>query len=63
MSGPEQAYLALVIGAMLVFMVALGWASLRYGEGRTPEERQRADVAASAARSTTPRISAVKSRA
>ena len=62
MTGPEQAYFALVIGAMLIFMVALGWASLFFTEGSTPEERQRA-AASDAARSTTSRTSDVKSRA
>jgi len=61
MTGPEQAYLVLVIGAMLVFMAALGWASLFLGEGRTPEERQRAADAST--RSTTSRIRDTKSRA
>jgi hypothetical protein len=38
MSGAEQAYLALVIVAMVVFMAALGYASLKLGGGRGPEE-------------------------
>jgi len=59
MSGAEQAYLALVIVAMVVFMAALGYASVKLGGGHVDEDQR----PPSPAPSTTPRINAVKSRA
>jgi len=38
MSGAEQAYLALVIAAMVVFMAALGYASVKLGGGHVDED-------------------------